>query len=269
MLAEALDVLKMLSTQAAEPKVLPTIPGASPGTRYIYLPAEKRLQEINIDRPPRSHVVDTLDSFRAAVETFSLRPTDPLYVLRPPVLWVSMSQVVAVFDDDAFRTDRTTLVLKPSSIFDELDKSDDNQQGHKEFCRFLRHTLAEALYDPENLVDIVRAVKFSTGSETASEITQGKNTLGRSVMREVTGTIAIPEDVVVTFEPWPASDIFPDAKTVSVECSLFTDAADETFELAPKPGQIAAAMSQALDALRSRVAEVTGLSLDRVLAGKP
>lgn len=269
MLAEALEELKKLARESAEPKILPTVPGAPPDVRFVYVPGDPELQELQICRPPRKHIVDTLDSLRAAVATFRHLPSNATGEERPPVLWVSMSSVVAVFDDHAFRSDQTTLILKPSSIFDELDKSDDKQRGHKDFCRFIRHTLAEALYEPENLVDIVRAVKFSTGSQTDSEVTPGKNTLGRSVMREVTGTAAIPEEVVVTFEPWPASDIFTDARTVSVECSLFTAAAEETFELSPKPGQIAAAQSQALDALRQRVAEVTGLSLDRVLAGKP
>lgn len=267
MLAKALDALKTLAIDAADPTILPTIPGASPATRYVFLPAEKRLQEIEIPNPPRGHLVETLDSFRAAVKTFRYASADPLAEDRPPLLWVSMSQVVAVFDDEAFRQSRTTWKIQPSHVFGEV--SDSGEFNHTEFVRFLRHTLADVLFDPDNLVDIVRAVKFTTGSETASEITPGKNTLGKSVMREVTGAVQIPEDVVLTFEPFPSADIFEVKKTVSVDCSLFTDAADQTFELSPKPGQIDAAKAEALDALRRRVAEVTGLSLDRVLAGTP
>lgn len=269
MLSELLEDVKRLATEAAAPVLLPTPQGAEPSIARLYNPKDKSVTEITVLPPDRKHSVLTLDSLASAIKSYGKDVT----------LWCNMDRIESVLDDGvtsvidtSFRRDRVSFAISQSWMFNLLRGISGKPLDQKALYKLLTHDIANSFVAPANFTTVISNLKFASSQEIDGQVSAvGKNTLGRKTMSEVTGAEKLPEHVTFEFEPWPHSRIWAglDGPTVTVKCSVWVDSVEGKITISVQPGQIEEAQAQALDELRSHVAEKTGIKFDRVLAGTP
>lgn len=258
MIAEALELLAEQAQQADSPSILPEVTGQDPRKRFIH-----ELLPVEINPPPRRHVVTTLLSLANAIGIYKQN--------EDWTIWCSLKSVIAVLGDahGSFLCERDTITLQlqPSPLWEIVEKLGQKPMTQVELFRKLKHDLGNANVEPESFSLAVENLKFST--ETTGEVTTAKTTMGRSVMAEARNTASIPEEITISFDPFPGDRIFDKPFMVHILCSVFVDAQECRIIVAPKPGELETERSRTLDALCLRIAEVTAAPGERVLAGTP
>lgn len=147
-------------------------------------------------------------------------------------------KITFVFDlDDRRNLATTTLVPTPQYIW--LAQKSGQTMTQKDFVRLLRINFRSAT--DGTLLGLVRNLKFSSNADAAGSIQQGRESMGRSIVNEVRGESAIPEEVALTipiFENHPFM--------ASVNCAVEVITAEQTFKLTPFPLSLKIAMDSAL-----------------------
>lgn len=212
-------------------------------------PAEKRDHTIGSIQS----LVDIAERYEAKPGTEDTKPT--------PSIYVSLNKAVAVFNDDrGCYVHRATMALKPSNLFIEITKLDGLKP--KFLNKKLRHTFASATFDPVDLIQIFGKVNFKTHSDEDQNHEVADVGVSKKIVGKVTGTGAIPEQVLVRFAGYPAIREFD--TPVEIKCSVFTDAFEGTISILPQPGEIEAAkqmiVSNVVDHLAGELSK-TGYSV--------
>ncbi len=262
MILEALEYLSERGGAVA----LPSLDGSDPQHRHYWNPKSGKVETVEVFPSSRKSVAATLASFVEAVDTYK-------DLEHSGVIWVGLTlsggNVVYVIDDSGHRHNRVTMPVVPSPVFKELHNSANNPKEQKPFLRFLRHNLKSA----GGLKDLdlaASSVIWEKNQTEDGEVSTVKSTIGKRTTSEVRtklGGPAIPDSVLVDFDPFPGIEAFNEI--VQVECSVFVDTDANTFELTPVPGAIDAALSMALDQLAEFVRQNLKDPKPLVLCGTP
>lgn len=106
-----------------------------------------------------------------------------------------------------------------------------NPMDQKGLIRTLRITLARCLLSKE-LISLVRNLKFKADTSGDSDLQHGRQSISRSIIKEVKGLDTIPESLLFQIKPFENINI---VKRINVAIEI--DEATETFKLTPMPGE--------------------------------
>ena len=256
MIREALEYLFTAGRQSADVIVKPE---AEPPHVYYVREPNGKLTKWYADPPPKSH---TALSMATLVDTAKglVGPCNPS-------VWYSAESVVATLDRD--RRDRITLPLDLSEPFKLLRQWHANKPAisQADLIRALRITLADCLASSGNLLDIIRRVRFRTGSDTTAEVSHGRSSIGKALESEVTGTGILPEYVGFSVPVFATPCVA--GIRAHVRCALDPDAATGTFRVIPIPGQLESAAEDAVEEIGMTVRDLVGEAAVGVYHGKP
>lgn len=259
MLSEAITKLQELVEEQKRLRIIPELTTSE----FHYLDNGQG-NLIHHERLPRdrNHQVGDLASLIEAIK---------LYCQRGSACWVAMDAVRAILDDRDLRVNTITLPLSPHEAFDVLGEQPWLEQ--RPMIDLIRHRLADCQLYPEWTLDSLRTMRFSAGQEQTGKHDDHSAALGKSITAEVTGAENLPKTVQVEFHPWPALAEDLDV-SVTVHCTLFTDAVACRLQLAPQPGQIELAQRKAQLALQALIRDALDGTLPDgsecgVLIGRP
>jgi hypothetical protein len=227
------DALKFIADQAAK---------ANPGARIVYtdrepdhiyyvLQADGDLKRVAAEPEPENHRADDIPTLAAlAKESMECEPCAQI--------WYGRHGAVLINPGLCSRA-RVRLKLAPSPQMMQLiswDQRGKGSVGQAELVLLLRTLFAGCA--PEGLLSTIRGVRTQRAAEVNSQITQGKVSLGKSLVAEMSGTAAIPEEV--SFKV-PVFDSHAVRVFAQVRLAIDPDPQTESFTLVVLPGQIEAA----------------------------
>lgn len=167
-------------------------------------------------------------------------------------VWFSRAGVVAVYADFG----RAAFTLSPSPQMARLAEWDHRGRGivkQAELILLLRTMFAGCTPSHPNLLESVRRVDTKKANDASSEVRQGKVSLSKSIVAEMSGIDKLPEEI--TFEV----PVFAQAAVKlrgSVRVAVDPDPQNEQFVLVVLPGDIERATQAAEVALGKQVAEL-------------
>lgn len=200
------------------------------------------------DARPRAHEVDDMETFVRLVETYKEQDADPALIL------ISNSRVEAVLDAST-RRERIVWPLTRTEqwvIVGSQPSSMQTSRPQAQFIRFLRVDLAGCV--PEELITLVRSLRFAKGDEGTREVGKSSESIAMSVKRAVTsGGADIPDEVTVKvalYEEWAK----PEA-VQQVRCALDVNLEDGTLSMQALAGEVYAASLTVRQQIREEIAE--------------
>lgn len=242
MIHEAIQLLRDEFRQGASPQ---TLNAGNPHSTTVFLPSLKEVKTFPHVAPPRQHSFVTIEGFVEAVKKYGEGAN--------PTVYVSLAVVVAVLEDDnsGHRDSRITLKLTPSQVFAELERMG-TPMKQEQMVRHLRTTLSLCQWN-KPIREAIEVIKWIRNDAGNSDVSSGRNSLGREVQAEVSGLKSpIPETVSCTFLPYPTIDgIAP----IAVTCNLIVDHTAQTFLLQPQPHAVDKARNDAQGLMLERMAE--------------
>lgn len=146
------------------------------------------------------------------------------------IVWHCDNTVIAVVEATSnYRDDRVTMELRQSEKWRSLLTDAHKPRMHQEFIRWLVRNLRDELEaSAPGLLGIIRNLKFRSLDQGESDVQHGKESMGRSVAREISGAEALPETVTIKLRRWAKLEIF-----VEVECLLVLDTDERKLALQP------------------------------------
>lgn len=190
-------------------------------------------------------------------------------------VWIGTDKVQIVLDEEGKRRDTVVYTMIKSKSFDTLRKLEEAPNSwatQKELLSTLRIELG-GVFEPRNLVDRVRTIKFKSDGSGLSVVSNSRDTFGRTVEAEVLGLgdSPFPEDVVVfapVFDDLLGADNTP--VRFPVMCAFDVDAANQRFRLVPKAGELVAALLAACRTIEHRLTEdLAGIRSIKIVQGSP
>lgn len=171
-----------------------------------------------------------------------------------PEIWCDRDCVVADLNPSVSRGPVCALNLtySPQMVrLMEWDRAGRVSLSQAELVLLLRTLFAGCF--PPDFLPAVRNVRSSKNAEVNSQISQGKVSLGKSIVAEMTGVAAIPERVTFVV-PVFAQLVVPVVGEVRVE--IDPDPQSERFTLVVLPGDVERAFGKAEEDLVERVSRV-------------
>lgn len=208
--------------------------------------------------------------------TFSLAP--PIAVRPRLFVFVGPKSVVALLDEaDGIETVRFDLETSDNwkAIERLTDVPDEGDEAggpflQKDLIDFLRREV-NGEYEPPNIVQKLRAVKFTKAVAGDSTVQNGRESMSRSVLTELVGVDQIPDEMVAEV-PFYENARTNDGALIEVGVTLCidTDLAKEAFYLRPKAGEMAAAREFAMNKIAVALRETfAGYGDITVFVGSP
>lgn len=181
-------------------------------------------------------------------------------------VWYSSDGVIVILDPET-RRNHVTLPLEYSPQLYEIVSWGDRSKpiSQRDLILKLRTVFKRCLDHSPQLIELLRALRFTTGTTTDAKVSASKTSIGKSVEAEVTGAAALPDEFYLDV-PIFSGGAFMTIRG-RVEVAIEVDAAAATFTLHPIPGmvsqQIALAEGSIGQTLRAAIGE------DRVHYGNP
>lgn len=255
------DSLKFLAEQ-----------GVQAGPRVIELPGEPRGRYGLIkDSTGGVEIItpegETVHSNAYDIDTLC-RVVKEQHGLTECEIWYGREGIIGVFD--ATRPDLATcfLSLSPSPQLEMLMRWDASKGVILSQAELV--TLLRTMFDgvaPSDLLPAVRGVKATKGAEVSQQISQGKVSMSRQVVVEMTGAAAIPEQVTF-FVPMFAQHAVQDSQLIRIDVEPVPE--QERFRLIVLPGQIEKAQAEAEKTIFDSIVKALGNgNTISVFRGKP
>lgn len=228
-----------------------------------YLPTPDRRKQILIDGDNRTTVeVPPADRHYKAFGLDSIvdmagygKNTDKR---ERQVVLVSPQAVTLVYDERdrsefaAFQLQLSEAFVRVGAL--ELDAKEDHNgdswMTQREVLELLRVDLTGRV-EPLDLIASLRQLKMTSGSTGESTIQTGKESIGKSVMAEISGVSRIPEDVHIFLEVYHNVHLGGKLIHDTVQCDLSTNMADQTFRVRPKAGELVRVQLSAMESIRA------------------
>jgi hypothetical protein len=188
---------------------------------------------------------------------YSLTTVAAIAAVEAGEVWYGLAGVVLRHGTDL--RDKTTLPVLLSDALRQLVAWREGKAAlpQADLIRILRTTFFDSLSLAPTLIDVLRKIRFNSGTVVNAEVGHGKASIGKELMGEVTGTGAIPEYVRFNL-PVFANACFRPIRA-NVECALEPDASRGEFRVIPLPGEI----EDAIDAGTTAVGESLRESLPK------
>lgn len=174
-------------------------------------------------------------------------------------VFYDQTAIVLVFDHNDGR-DRATMKLNTPAVFDVVQKMAErgDRLDQKGLIELLTFTFHGALIE-RSLIDVVRKINFVANQQATGVVGETATAIDRSITAELTGAGEIPDHFYVKTPVFSNPGI--DHET-GIKLRLACNPDDQTFMVRPYPGEIEAAIDNALD----QVAEQIAAELPDVLA---
>jgi hypothetical protein len=252
------DALKYLNDRfiAAGPRVI-DLPDEPEGV-YAIVGADGYVRKETAERPPIQNVAYDIDTLcRAVIDSQGEEPADPKDEEFAEI-WYSRNGVVALYDRNQpdSRGSRCTLTLSPSPQLAMLQKWEQHGGAtikQSEFVLLLRTMFAGCGVD--GLLPIIRGVKATRGAEVSSQIQQGKVSMNKSIVAEMSGTAAIPEQAMFWVPMFAQAAVQNEQR---VRIAIDPQPETEAFRLIVLPGDIEKAQADAEEALAKSIKAALG-----------
>ena len=189
--------------------------------------------------PARKHTACDLDALVA-------------YAQENSVIWHNCNAVTLVVDDqsESRRDDFVVWLLAPSEKLAAMEAAV-RPRTHGEFINFLVTNLREELDAAvPGLLGVLRNLKFKTLDESEGKIAHGRESMGRAIEREVTGTSELPESLRIKVRRWTVLDYF-----CELEVMLKLDVNERKLALVPLADELARAELAAQQWLNQELTE--------------
>ena len=234
MIAEAIERMIDLVTAANEYQ---EVEGETRGKRVLFHGGQ--VLTVTEDLPARRHEACDLDALVA-------------YAKPESAIWHTLNTAVLVIDDgdDSRRDDVVCWSLETSGKFVALNDAC-KPRTHGDFINFLVTNLCEELENAApGLLGVLRHLKFKTLDESEGKIAHGRESMGRAIESEVTGTSELPESLRMRVRRWTVLDYF-----CEVEVMLKLDVAERKLALIPLADEAARAELAAQQWLNGELTE--------------
>ena len=246
MLSEALKLIQDTAVESKLPKQL-----ADLRSGYVFSKPDGETFVIGKEPNARTHELGDLESLSAlAVETSAV--------------WHTGNSVVLVFDDgdESDRKDQATWKLSTSEKWTAATSQAEKARTQKEFITFLTDNLRDEMNAAlPNFIAQLRQVKFRQDTAGHGMVQQGRESMGRSIEAEVTGTGDFPETVLLDLRRWGGLDFVG-----RVEFAFRIDPEKATFALNPLADSVETAENAAQQWLGE---QIKGAVTCPVYFGKP
>jgi hypothetical protein len=237
---DASEVLKLIQKTAVEAArtTVTAIPG-DPRHAVLTTAGVAETIEIPFDPPPRNHSIESLDDVIAFVTTDGLTTK--------PVVWHDQAGVLVQLNYDD-RRERAGMKLRKTPAFELLERLDGDPAILDQ--RSLIQTLSRTLAVQREVVAKFRRVDFKLLQEGSAKLDRGKESLGKTVEAMVQGVEELPEEIFVD------TAIYENAgEDQSYRLKLYCepDCQRQVFMLGMMPGEVAHALAQHQNTIRSRL----------------
>lgn len=225
--ASAIEAIRQMAQEAMTPRIVPAQSGTEPEGYYFI-----------IDPQDKEHPVTQRKARRfLRLEMLSLESLIDYAVVtggNDPAIFVA-NESVTYFDDIEDGQDYATFGLIYSDQYAAIKSlKRERLSSQRDFINLLNIDVRGALPTGSMLVDIVRSLRWSNQANTGSEIGHQKESLGKSVMADVTGKDAIPESVKLS--AFVYANLWTGA--AEIDCAILVHPADQKFSIQPYPGVI-------------------------------
>lgn len=245
MLKEAIEAIKEMSREADAGTLLPV----KSVRRKSLLIHHGTHEWLDNDPPTRQHKVESLDSLIAIATRFKETCS----------IWHA-ENAVSVMIDDQWRDDEVTFILEKSSAWHAAMKlKEPRAQGELiDLCRMeLKDVVMES--HPE-LIALFKNVKFKRRDESGAVIDHGRESLGRELEQQVTGTDKLPEEISLMLRPYVAVE-----SESAVRFAMKISYQQEKFSFRSVGDDVSNAIDAAQNVMAERFEGVT----DKVYYGTP
>lgn len=258
MLQELVDRLLEVGGRQALPTILHS--DREPAHVYYLVDPAGKATRMEAEPPPRAHAALDLTAIVSMVQSVTV---DEMPAEEIPEIWYSRAGVVG-FLHGGERRDKVTLKLSESPQLKALRDADMKGFKQKDLLSFLRIKVAPAA--PSSLISAVRQVKFRQLSESQSQLSQSKASIGKSLEAELTCPAALPEFVEFML---PAFDGYDARCLYTVHAALELDVQAESFSLHVLPGEFERVLREAETRLCDQIVVLLGDCTVPVLYGNP
>jgi len=231
------EALKLLLETGQQAKAVELV-GLDPRGDHAHYRVGGELKRIDLHPSPREHTVCSLEDLCAFAEDHSGNQA----------VWHHSVAVTLVLDDDE-RRDRVVFPLSFSEPFEALRHLDApcvDWMDQRAFIRLLDLTLGvdNALIAP------FRRLDWKTQIEAMGEITHDRDRLGKEVNATVSGTAALPTDLVAIVPVYREAD---ERQVYDIRCRIETYPQQERLALKPIPGEIDDTIHRAQASIHQRL----------------
>jgi hypothetical protein len=230
MIAEAIEKLQQLTSAAAKTTVFP-VDVEPKGTYYLVGPDGKA--ELKVAAPGWHG--EKLATPQQLADFVADRKTEN------SVVFYNETGIHFVYDRDD-RRDGAYCKLLISPQYSYLSSAC-SAMKQSDFIRLLRIQFRGCLGE-SNLLPLAKNLKFTNDQAAAGQYEQGRQSLSRGVVAQVTGADAFPEEVTLTV---PVFENFEMRTTI--DCALEVMPMEQQFKLTPFPLELSAAMNETLVAI--------------------
>lgn len=209
--------------------------------------------------PLRDHTLDTIEDLCALA-----RDTEAMPGRRE--VWHDHAKVVlrSIQSPAESEIERGTLTLQVADRFRTLSGASNQLFDQRELVRLFKYKLVDGV-DP-TLLAIVRSLNFVANDQVANQLESQRESLGRSIERQVSGVADLPEMFPVTTQVYQNAVV---DFTAVVRCSLEPDFEQRKFRFSIFGDDLADAIREAQRVLSERIGELIGDESVAVYAGKP
>ena len=266
MIKDALEFLATLGSRATGAKNRAEILEHPKDPTLHWLVTATGTERLPRTIPDRSHRLYSIADFRTVLSRLSLvtfddqaEKTEETFGTGSVWVWGDLgvtgaanATVTAVLDDrpGSARNDRATCVVRTTPEFELLRFLSHNVLDQKAMRDKLRVDLAECSV-PQQLIDWVSKIEWSTGNRTAREIATGRESLGADIQAAAISTAGVmPEQITLMVR------IFNDPQLLErtpIPCVFDADAKGQTLSLRPVGNSLRMAYDAALAQIRDNL----------------
>jgi len=162
-------------------------------------------------------------------------------------VFVGDTSIEAVFDDRGGRRDVLRMPLSKTASIAWLEEAADGySMGQRDLEWLLRSDFAERVA-PATLLPTVRKLRFKRNESGESDISHGRESMGRAIEMEVAGVESgdLPEEIVLQTSVYEAIASSEEPPVFPVRCAFRVNVDDGTFTIRPLEGEVVRAVSSA------------------------
>lgn len=226
--ASAIEAIRRMAQEAMTPRIVPAQSGTEPEGYYFI-----------IDPQDKEHPVTQRKARRfRRLEMFSLESLIDYAVADgaegSAAIFVADESVTFIESIDDGQDYATFGLIYSDQYAVIKSMRRERLYSQRDFINLLNIDVRGSLPTGSMLVDIVRSLRWSNQANTGSEIGHQKESLGKSVMADVTGKDAIPEGVKLS--AFVYSNLLTGA--ADIDCAVLVHPSEQKFSIQPYPGVI-------------------------------
>lgn len=197
---------------------------------------------------PRRDTALTLDGIAETVKHHIAKELES----STPIVAVGEDSVVFLPAQNGHR--RTTLKLKRSEQFAMVAGDALSGIDQKRLDWVLRTVFKDQIA-PEGFAHAIKQLRFSDDSKGTSTVSHGKESMGVSIEREVSGAQLIPKEIVFTIPVFEGVFWKGDQFFARIHAAVHIDAQERKFTIRPLSGEISKATADARRWICNQLAE--------------